>query len=82
MANKLTSFYSTGWRPFSGWVCAVGLLFQYILSPFLTWLTAICGYPTPFPVVDPETLNTLLFALLGLSGLRTTEKIKGGRNEQ
>lgn len=81
MTNKITSFYTTGWRPFSGWVCAVGLSFQYIFAPFFTWLTMLCGHPIPFPVVESETLNTLLFALLGLSGLRTTEKIKGGKNE-
>lgn len=60
-----------GWRPFSGWVCGIGLLYQFLLRP------ALIAFGKPAPDLDMGTLLTLLFGMLGLGAYRTTEKIKG-----
>ena len=65
-----------GWRPASGWVCAVGLGYTFLLQPLLAWAASIKGWPVP-PSIDMDTLLGLLMGLLGLGGFRTYERIKG-----
>lgn len=69
--------FVSGWRPFVGWVCGVGLAAQFVVAPLFTWVSALIGHPTPFPTLDLSTLGTLLFGMLGLGAMRTTEKING-----
>jgi hypothetical protein len=33
-----TDLFRGGWRPFVGWVSALGLAMQFIVSPILTWV--------------------------------------------
>ncbi len=73
-----TDMFRGGWRPAAGWVCVLGLGYQFILSPILPWLfNAFGGHLPPMPAIDNETLMTLLGGLLGLGGLRTFERVKG-----
>lgn len=67
--------FVAGWRPFLGWVCGFGLAFQFVIAPLATWGTALAGKPVVFPALDLSTLMTLLFGMLGLGAMRTTEKI-------
>lgn len=69
--------FVSGWRPFIGWVCGLGMASQFVFGPLFTWASALWGHPTPFPVLDMGTLLTLLFGMLGLGAMRTTEKING-----
>lgn len=72
-----SSLFVSGWRPFIGWVCGAALAYQYVAAPLIMWfMTSIGVKLTPFPKLD-ETLWQLVFALLGLGGLRTYEKIRG-----
>ena len=67
-----------GWRPGAGWICVFGLGYQFILQPLLPWLLAILGATVPpLPAIDNDTLMTLLMGMLGLSGFRTFERVKG-----
>jgi hypothetical protein len=69
--------FTSGWRPFVGWVCGSALAYQYVLRPLVAWGFAIAGHPLPeMPGLD-DTRWELLFGMLGLGGLRTMEKIKG-----
>lgn len=70
------SLFVSGWRPATGWVCNLGLIYQFLLHPVLAWLAQVKGFPVP-PPLDTGTLLSLLGGMLGLSGLRTTEKIQG-----
>ena len=63
------NIFESGWRPMVGWVCALGLLYQFVLAPLLSWASG-----KPLPVLDIQTLLTLLFAILGLGAYRTYEK--------
>lgn len=62
------SIFVAGWRPYIGWTCGLGLTYDLILRPLLI----TCGAHAP--PLDSAALNSLVFALLGLGGLRTFEK--------
>lgn len=71
-------FFRGGWRPFIGWVCGLGLMYQFLMRPILTFILMVAEAKVQtLPVLDLETLMTLLFGILGLGAMRTTEKLKG-----
>lgn len=70
------SVFVSGWRPFVGWVCGLGLVYSFIGQPLLAWGSVNWDFAIP-PVLDLGTLITILGGMLGLSGLRTAEKING-----
>lgn len=76
-----SSLFVSGWRPAVGWVCAFGFAYVALLQPLLPWLVGLRGMVVaPLPNIDTSVLMTLLLGMLGLGGLRTTEKIKGVAN--
>lgn len=69
------SVFTSGWRPFIGWVCGAALVYQYLLRPLAGVIVVLLGHPLPvLPSLD-DNLWQLLTGLLGLSGLRTIEKL-------
>lgn len=72
-----TDPFRAGWRPFIGWVCGLGLAFQFVVRPLANWTIAMNGQTTFLPGLELETLMTLLFGMLGLGAYRTVEKTKG-----
>lgn len=71
-------------RPTILWICAIGLGYQWLLHPIMLWALSIAPiwYPEAVNITPPPTLNLtelspILLGMLGLSTLRTTEKIKG-----
>ena len=69
--------FVSGWRPFIGWTCGLALAYQFVASPILVWLALCAGFHPPVPPKLDDTLWQLVFAMLGMGGLRTFEKIKG-----
>jgi hypothetical protein len=67
--------FKGGWRPGAGWVCVSGLAYNYMCQPLLAWYSLAHNIPTP-PILQVDDLLLLLGGLLGLGGLRTTEKLK------
>ena len=63
--------FVSGWRPAIGWIGAAGLAYHFVLNPILVGL----GW-TSLPALD-DMLFELIFAMLGMGGLRTYEKLKG-----
>lgn len=63
------SIFVAGWRPAIGWICALGLAFPFLINPVLQWWSG-----QPGPELPTDVLGQLVFALLGLGGLRTYEK--------
>ena len=77
-AEATTDLFRGGWRPATGWLCAAGLGYQFLLQPLLPWFAALAGLAVPpLPNIDTEALLMLLFGMLGLGGLRTLERVKG-----
>jgi hypothetical protein len=71
------NMFVSGWRPFIGWVCGLALAYQYVAAPLIMWLATSVGIKLAmFPKLD-DTLWQLVFAMLGLGGMRTFEKLKG-----
>ena len=58
------------WRPMIGHCCWVGLAYNVIISPFLgIWL--------PVPAIQSDLLYPVLLGMLGMSGIRGVERVKG-----
>lgn len=70
------NLFVAGGRPFFLWIGGVGFGYAVILQPLLAWVAAIKGWPIP-PLPDVDLLWVVVSGLLGISGLRSVEKIKG-----
>jgi len=82
------SMWVAGGRPAIMWVCALGLLYAFVVNPTIAWFVA-CSIVevdganagelacTATPELPLEAMLELTLAMLGLAGLRTIEKIKG-----
>lgn len=72
-----SSIFVAGWRPYIGWVCGMAIAWAFLLAPMLSWLLPVLGVVAVVPPLQTEFLLELVFAMLGLGGLRTFEKLKG-----
>jgi hypothetical protein len=63
-------WFQSSWRPATGWVCVLGLLTNFLLSPILA------GFGVLIPQADASVMMPLLLGLLGLAGARSFDKIK------
>jgi len=71
------SLFVAGWRPFVGWICGAALAYTYILRDVMASFILSPESVAALPTLNMSELSTLLYALLGLGGLRTFEKLKG-----
>ena len=70
--------FVAGWRPFTGWVCGSALAYHFIARDLLAWcLTNLPWDITAPPALEMAPLLTILGGMLGLAGLRTSEKKSG-----
>lgn len=80
-----TSMFVAGWRPAVGWLCVLTLAYSWVLAPLVTWGIAVVAVTTGhdigkiagLPVLGAADSQTLLYALLGIGGLRTIDKLGG-----
>jgi len=71
------NLFVSGWRPAVGWVCVVGLSYNFVIYPLLLWVVASTGAEFKPPSLLSDTLMELVLGMLGLGALRTVEKWKG-----
>ena len=73
------SMFVAGWRPAVGWLCVFTLAWQWVIAPAVTWAADAFfpGHFPPMPHLESKDSETLLYALLGIGGLRTVEKVTG-----
>lgn len=71
-----SSFWNSGWRPAVGWICVVGLGYNYLLQPLLSWMSSNFGWIVP-PSPPLGELIVLLGGLLGLGTMRSFERVRG-----
>ena len=76
------SMFVAGWRPAVGWVCALAMLLNFILIPFINLGLEFGGLDLQLDLIDMETMMPVLFGMLGLGGMRTAEKLKGVQREK
>ena len=73
------SLFVAGWRPAVGWLCVATLAWSWFLAPLLSWVALLVAPGTPaLPVLGSADSQTLLYALLGIGGLRSLDKASGG----
>ena len=70
------NLFISGARPFILWTCGVAFCYHFVLQPLLAFILTACGHPVDLPEFDMNTLNTILFGILGLGTMRSYEKIK------
>lgn len=76
-----SSTFVAGWRPFVGWTCGFALAYNFVLYPILKYILLVVVMYQPdlmlpeFPVLETAELMTVLMGMLGLSGMRTFEKL-------
>ena len=68
--------FVSGWRPFIGWACGVSLAYHFIVEPIIQYTLIVNNIDYNTPEFDFSQLSTIVMAMLGMSGLRTYEKIK------
>jgi hypothetical protein len=74
---KSTNWFVAGWRPGVGWICALAFGYAAVFEPLLRFTAKVWfGYAGDFPVIDTTLTMQVLFAILGIGGLRTFEKHK------
>lgn len=77
------SLFVAGWRPSVGWACSLGLAWTFLLQPLVAYALAIYDPSIqPPPGVETDMLLELVVTMLGVSGLRTFEKLKGIAREK
>ena len=69
------SLFVAGWRPFVGWICGIGLLYNILISQIL-------GIWFEVPEVDPSLLTPILMGMLGMGALRSYEKTQNVAREK
>lgn len=70
------SLFVAGWRPATGWICASGLGFNYIIVPLGNFYLALSGNSIVIPSLDLSEMLPVLMGMLGLGAYRTYEKTK------
>jgi len=74
---KNKNIFVSGARPFILWVCGVAVAYNFVLAPFLFSVFKAFGIQFDLPTLDMGVLFNLMSSMLGLSALRTYEKVKG-----
>jgi hypothetical protein len=73
-----SSVFVAGWRPAVGWTCVASLAYVSVFEPVLEFAAKVAfGYSGEFPTMPAEVTMQVLFAILGVAGLRTIEKVQG-----
>lgn len=73
-----SSIFVAGGRPFIMWVCGISFAYVSLIEPLARFIaTVMFGYTGQFPVINTDLTLQVLFGILGLGAMRTTEKIKG-----
>ena len=72
------NLWTSGWRPYIGWVIGTALAMFYIIGPLFSWFAHLStGKEVAFAKIDLSDLLSLLGAMLGIHINRTYEKAKG-----
>ena len=64
------NWFQSSWRPLVGWICAVSLGINFMVSPLCA------GFGITIPQADMSVMMPLLLGMLGIGGLRSLDKIK------
>ena len=76
------SMFVAGWRPAVGWVCALAMLLNFILIPFINLGMEFAGASIRLDLIEMDTMMPVLLGMLGLGGMRSYEKARNVSREK
>ena len=76
------SLFVAGWRPAVGWVCALAMLLNFILIPFINLGMEFAGQDMRLDLIEMDTMMPVLLGMLGLGGMRSYEKARNVAREK
>lgn len=76
------SMFVAGWRPAVGWVCALAMLLNFILIPFINLGMEFAGASIRLDLIEMDTMMPVLLGMLGLGGMRSYEKARNVAREK
>ena len=65
------NWFQSSWRPLAGYTCVLGLMVNFLIAPIAA------GFGVVIPQADAGVMMPLLLGMLGLSGGRSFERVKG-----
>ena len=71
-----SNLFVSGWRPFIGWRCGLGMFGNFITIPFANFVLALLEITIVIPLVPLETMMPVLMGMLGLGAMRSYEKTR------
>lgn len=71
------SVFVSGWRPAIGWVCGAACAWNWVGLPMAKLGLALGGVEIALEPADISEMMPILLGMLGLSGFRSYEKVKG-----
>ena len=71
-----SNLFVSGWRPFIGWTCGLGMFGNFITIPFANLVLALLEINIVIPLVPLETMMPVLMGMLGLGAMRSYEKTR------
>lgn len=70
-ADAKGNWFQASWRPLCGYVCVLALAINFLVSP------VAAGFGVAIPQADASVMMPILLGMLGLSGGRSYERVKG-----
>lgn len=71
------SVFTSGWRPFIGWVCGAACAWNWLGLKVALFVAAYFGHNLSLAPADIGEMMPVLMGMLGIGGLRTIEKLNG-----
>ncbi len=65
------NWFQSSWRPLAGYTCVLGLMVNFLIAPISA------GFGVVIPQADAGVMMPLLLGMLGLSGGRSYERVRG-----
>ena len=76
-----TSPFTSGWRPYIGWVCGTGCAWNWIGLPVATWVATMVGHPINVAPADLTQMLPLLMGMLGMSATHAWENVQTSKSK-
>ena len=74
-ADARGNWFQSSWRPATAWVCVLGFTVNFLVSPLAV------PFGITIPQTDSSIMMPVLLGLLGLTGARSFERVRGvGKN--
>jgi hypothetical protein len=69
-ADARGNWFQASWRPLAGYVSVLGMAVNFLVSPIAA------GFGVVIPQADMSVMMPLLLGMLGISGMRSFDKVK------